>query len=509
MRLKFREKYFRKLDSRTYLIAILLFALFLRIIFLSGINSSDDLNYMTISHEILEGKFESGSLHTLRILMIYPTVFFFWLLGISNFSAALWPLICSMGTIILIYKIGKLLFNERVGLLSAFLLSFFPLDVIYATRLAADVPVAFLMTVSVYLFLKARTVNRGYLYLFSSGIVLGLSYLVKELGLLLFFFYFVYIIYEFISKRKINFNYSFILLGFLLVFTIEGLYYYSSNGDFLLRYHAVSGIFSVPTDYWGKGIYPIDILTFYPPAMLNLVDYYSGTPNTRIYGFFFYFIFLALIYSLIIREKRSYALIIWMLSLFLYLQIGTRSLSEYLLFGKEYRYLIIIIVPALIILASFLLDKSKVIRKFLPISVIFLLSTSVYYGYFISEHLNYGSGECGCVRMSDIHKISDYIKTSNGTFFIDNTIYYYVLIDLNYNETRLRMVNSVKNESRVSGSFIVLNSSYIILNSCSGQGDTLPEFMCNPPKDWRLVEIIAGKNNNTDRDYNPAIYYAP
>lgn len=509
MHLKFREKDLRKLDSRIYLIGILLFALFLRIIFLSGVNTSDDLNYINSAYKILEGSFSPTWSMSLRVLMIYPTAFFFWLFGISNFSAALWPLICSMGTIILIYKIGKLLFNERVGLLAAFLLSFFPLDVTYATRVSPDLPLAFLMTISVYLFLKARTVNRNYLYLFSSGIALGLSYLTKVLGLLLFFFYFVYMIYDFISKRKINFNYSFIVLGFLLVFVIEGLYYYSSNGDFLLRYNEVSKIYTTTGVYWGKGIYPIDILTFYPPAMLNLVDYYSGTPNTRIYGFFFYFVFLALIYSLIRREKRSYVLIIWMLSLFLYLQIGTRSLSEYLLFGKEYRYLTIITVPALIILASFLLDKSKVIRKFLLISVIFLLSTSVYYGYFISEHLNYGIGECGCVRMSDIHKISDYIKASNGTFFVDNTIYYYVLFDLKYNPTQLRGVSFVKNVSELSGSFIVLNSSYISLNSCSGYGYTLPEFMCNPPEDWRLVEIIAGKNNNTDRDYNPAIYYAP
>ena len=49
------------------------------------------------------------------------------------------------------FYFGKLLFNEKIGLIASFLLSFFPLDIVYATKLNSDLPSSFFMALGVYL----------------------------------------------------------------------------------------------------------------------------------------------------------------------------------------------------------------------------------------------------------------------------------------------------------------------------------------------------------------------
>jgi len=510
------KKILRKIKYEFLLLIILFFALSLRLIFFTGVNTSDDAAYYNSAYDILTGEFRPSWLMTLRIMLLYPTAFFFWLFGINNFSAGLWPLFCSLGVIVMAYKIGEITFDKKIGLLAALLLTFFPLEVIYGTRLSPDVPNSFFMSVSIFLFLKGKKLvsSKSKIFYFVSGIALGLAYLVKALGALLFVFYVSYIFLDIIIRKKINWNYLLIFFGFLFLFCLEGLYYYQTNGDFLLRYHEMTGTYSATSGYWGKGIDPKDVLTFYPPAMLNLSDYYTFAPNTRIYGFFFYFVIIATIYLLIKKEKRSYILILWMLALFLYLQIGTRSISQYLLFGKEMRFLTIISVPCSIIVAAFLSQKNLMMRYFLPISIVFLFFTSVYYTYFLADHLDYGLGECGCMRMSDIRQIAEFIKNrKNSTFYVDEAVFDNIRFFLSYDIENLKVANFVKNEEEMKNSFIVLNSSLPLINSCKisrlDHPKPLPEFMCQPPKEWKLVKIIGGRYNNLEREYNPTIYYAP
>lgn len=507
---KLPHKFYMK--PRFLLLAIVLFALTLRLIFFTGVNTSDDAIYYNSVHEILAGNFHPGFIMTLRLLLLYPTAFFFYLFGASNFSAGLWPLICSLGTLILIYKIGKLIFDEKVGLLAAFLFSFYPLEVIYGTRLTADLPTELFITASLFLFLKGlKGKGKPNVFYFLSGIALGLSYLVKELGLLLFVFYFAYMILEILRKRKINWNYSFIFLGFLLVFLFEGFFYYSATGDFLHRFHESINTYSATSNYWGKGIEPKDILTFYPPAMLNLSNYYPS-PNTSIYGFFFYFVFASIVYLLLKKEKRAYLLILMFLSMFLYMQAGTRSLTRYLIFGKEMRFLTIITAPSLILIAAFLTSNKKFMRILLPISLIFLLATSIFYIYFLSDYLEYGMGECGCMRISDIKQIAEFIKNNpRNTFYVHEGTYDNIRFFLEFNTTSLKSATNM-NETGVKGSYVVFNSSLPLLNDCRFEREkhieTAPDFLCKPPEGWKLVKIIGGRGGDTDREYNPAIYYA-
>lgn len=103
------------------------------------------------------------------------------------------------------------MWNVEIGLLSAFLASFSPVDVINATRLDTDIVLAFFMALSVLFFLRSvKNKNyRRFNYL-SAGICIGFSYLVKLFVVLLPFIFFIYLLY----KKKINKKILFLILGF-------------------------------------------------------------------------------------------------------------------------------------------------------------------------------------------------------------------------------------------------------------------------------------------------------
>jgi len=145
------------LRKHSCLIWILIFALFLRLYFFVGLNWSDDIGYVNDAYRILKNEFVFTKYPpTLRPMMIYPLSFTFLVLGISNYTATLYPLLASLGSIILIFYLGKEFFDYETGLIAAFLLSFFPLNVIYSTWIMPDLIIAFFMGLSVYFFLKSN-----------------------------------------------------------------------------------------------------------------------------------------------------------------------------------------------------------------------------------------------------------------------------------------------------------------------------------------------------------------
>jgi len=203
-------KKLKNLNHEIWLVFILVFAFALRLNFFIGLNLNDDLTYVNTAHDIIRGKFNFNAwIFAVRHMMNFPIAFFFFILGISDFSAALWPLLTSIGSIVIAYYIGKKIFDVKVGLLSAFLLSIFPVDVAYATTIVPDIPVAFFMGLSVYLFLLGEK-GKNTMYYFLSGTAIGLAWLVKSLALLILPFFVAYFILDKVglglktTRRKVS-----------------------------------------------------------------------------------------------------------------------------------------------------------------------------------------------------------------------------------------------------------------------------------------------------------------
>ncbi len=82
---------------------------------------------------------------------LFGWILFFWkLLGENEFTLRLLPLLFGMVAIVMVYKLGKVLFNKKVGLVSAFLLAISPFHIYYSQELRSYTLITFLSLVSIY-----------------------------------------------------------------------------------------------------------------------------------------------------------------------------------------------------------------------------------------------------------------------------------------------------------------------------------------------------------------------
>ena len=88
-----------------------------------------------------------------------------------------------LGTIVLVFAIGRLLYGRRAGLLAALLIALMPYDVLVSRQVLLDGPMTFFSTASLYLVaLYATTSRRAWLY--AAGAAMGLTILTKETSVL-------------------------------------------------------------------------------------------------------------------------------------------------------------------------------------------------------------------------------------------------------------------------------------------------------------------------------------
>lgn len=222
------NKFIIKNKFLLWLIPILIFALVLRLYFFVGFSCCDDSGYVNSAKMISDGHWQITGIYDSRIAMVYPIAFFYLVFGVSDFSTAMYFLLISMGTIIVTYYLGKIIFNEIVGLIAAFLLSIHPLFVVSASMLVNDILLAFYMSLSVYFFIKGEKYGKVRNYILS-GIFYGIAFLVKSSAIffaLVFFIYYLFndfLGFNFFDKRNIRKNHSikkiigFLIFGLLLV----------------------------------------------------------------------------------------------------------------------------------------------------------------------------------------------------------------------------------------------------------------------------------------------------
>lgn len=474
------------------LLAILAFGLALRLVFFTGIGASDSLAYAEFSNDFGEKeKIEENLFIASRIGLFFPVNILYRLFGVNDFSSNILMLALSLASIVLAYKFGRLLFNEKTGLLAAFLLSFFPIDVVFATRLMTDFPAAFFVGLSVYYFLKSeRQMNKVYLLL--SGAFLGIAYLIRELTILMGLFFLVYALYH----KKFRKEYFFGAAGFFLVFSLELLYFFSMTGNPFFRYTSISTEISVvsETDNYGRGNLPFS-LAHYPYIIFT----------DDLLGLFYPFIFIVVFYFIYYRKKESYNLLFWFIPVLLYISFGTESFTSYVPIPVAARFLAIITLPGILLLAYFLMQENDVIRKvLLPGIVILLLLTSLGYVY-ASTHRNAIDSEKYAYSFikdfdKDIYTDSRTIRVFNYlSGFEDNPnikpFNNYVFLDPENTHAM--------NLSGVHDSYVVVNRGMLDFLTSSKKGIVFPDEVQDIPENWVLEGKFPSKLNRIE------VYYVP
>lgn len=479
------------------LLLILVFALALRLIFFTGVSSSDSLYYSEFADKIIKNQPFIGNHLSLRLGIIYPAAMMYSLFGVNDYSSGIMALVFSLASIILIYKFGRLLFSEKAGLLSAFLMSFFPLDVILSTTLMGDITSTFFLALSVYLFLKSEKTdnkkNSGWLCLIS-GVSLGAAYLIREISVLIALFFVVYVIY----KKKIKSNYFLVPLGFLLVSVIEVVYFYNATGNPFFRFSTVNSewatiILNAPL--YSRGAFPYSLLYF--PYIIF---------THHFLGLFYPFILVSVFYFIVYKKKDTYSMLFWFVPLLVYICIGSTSPTRYVLFPADPRMLSLITFPGILLLAQFLSQQDRIIKKALAPSIsVLLLLTSI-----------------GLVAVSDYRHTLDIEKniysslkalpskqvyTDESTVRVMNYLSSYRNTD-NFKEfNHYDFLNSKNNYaldlSRVKDAYIVVNRESADYNLARKTGIVYPKDIFDIPKNWILKKELSTKTYG-----KVEIYYA-
>ncbi len=461
-------------NTKFLLFLIVLFGIVLRLIFFSGVSASDDLSYSRYAYYINTKGVDPNSVLTLatRIGLLYPVAFFYYLFGVNDLSSIILIFITAIGNMILAYFFGGLLGNKKIGLMAAFLLAIFPLEVINSTKLLSDIPSAFFMALGVYLFLHSEKKKVTKFFYFLAGISIGIGYLIRESASLIALFFAIYIV----MNRKIKKEYFLIVIGFLLIFVVEVLTLYKLTGNPLYRFTTVQDYIlqrHAQYNYFGRLSFPEGLL-HYPYIIIT---------NSLI-SYFYIIIFIAIIYFLILKKKNLYTLILWFLPLLLYLSFGSSNFFKYVPFKADPRYLSVITIPGIVLLAFFLTEKNKYFKKIImPAGLAILLVTSV-----LSLYTNREDNDA----VNNLRVLYPYLEKVKKPIYMDSRSKFVIDYLSGYNNT-LDIIEYPQEFGNVKDSYIVINKAMIKGLKEVNKNAKFPTEIDNPPKKWKVVREV-GKN---------------
>ncbi|MCL4561054.1 MAG: glycosyltransferase family 39 protein [Chloroflexi bacterium] len=89
-----------------------------------------------------------------------------------------------MGTILLVYLVGKTLYGNLPGSLAALFIAFMPYHVVVSRQVLLDGPMAFFATLTLFMLAKYAVTERR-IWLYATGAAMGLTVLSKETGIVM------------------------------------------------------------------------------------------------------------------------------------------------------------------------------------------------------------------------------------------------------------------------------------------------------------------------------------
>ena len=383
----------RRLKPLHWLAVILGVALALRVIFFLGLCVADDFNYCHLAGKMLRGEpyfSAEGEFRSVRWPVILPVVASFWLFGSSEAAAVWGSMAYSLAGIAVLFLIGRRLFGDRVGLYAGLLLAVFPGDVLYATQLMPDLPVAFFTGLSVLLFLKAEGApdRRKAMQYYA---VCGLAMLGAFLGRVTAVYFFPFFLVFMFSRRRLERGAWLIFAGFGAALGLLYLFYAVKTGEFFyelillrkIRASAGAGYITPPT-FTRNLAYMVPMIVS-KVDRLDLLGVHARIllASPYLFGFFYYFIIPCFVYWAVKlqrtmqpdprnasrrgREVKEVAVtqtggafpassallipVLWLLVAYAYGEYGTISLGQYQQLNKLPRFLLVQTMPGLLLLA--------------------------------------------------------------------------------------------------------------------------------------------------------------
>lgn len=217
--------------------AMIALAAALRLAFFNGVFGSDDVVYLNRSVEISQGIWSIANYNgALRYGYNIPAGVLIYLFGLNLFTATLWPFLCSLAEIAMVYIFAGAFWGRRSGICAALILTCTPLHVAAATRLHADSVVSFFLSLSFVLFFVAERWSNRAMY-FLAGIAMGCVFWVKELAVVGLFGLALYPVFW----RRLDLRWVYVIAGGLVMLVAHFALMTVIAGDPLHLFKVVTG----------------------------------------------------------------------------------------------------------------------------------------------------------------------------------------------------------------------------------------------------------------------------
>ncbi len=317
------------------LIAVLLLAALLRLVFIQGYVESDPAYYAGLANELAHGKFyvndyDAALAFPLRVGVYAPVALLIKIFGLSENTIIIFPFIVSLAGCLLSYVLARALFGHRAGLVSAALVAILPADIAMASTLFPDMIAAFWANLGIaILFLDPnKNSDRHSLSLsILAGLCFGVSWLSKESVIYLAPFVLIYL------YRRQSFFLHALCVGVppALIIFIEGGFYWIATGDWLFHFHTIQRNYaqnavwffdeSSPYFGWGHGEYYHAVLRrVLSRGPRDLLTAFCGLPILGL---------IAFAYGIAVKDRRLLHLGFWLVLLLAAFNFGSSSLSSY------------------------------------------------------------------------------------------------------------------------------------------------------------------------------------
>ncbi len=344
-----------------YLILILVLALVLRSVFIGTNFSGDAIDtvgparnfvetgvaavYYTTEENVHQYSYQVDGVYfnythpPMRVLL-----YSLWasLVGFSNATMILLPIIFGLLSILFIYMLGKELYSEKVGLLAALLASVVRYH-IYASVIGfGDNFLMFTLIASLYFFLRYLKTSK-YAYFIPVVIFTALGFLTK---LAIFAMIPTFFIIAFLYRDKIKMQKSFLLIIITIALSLGAVYF---------SYPITEYLTGVTNDQFNFFDSYIGLFLTATPSTNDFLAQKSFYLMSFIWQFTPFFSALVAL-SLLMKRDRSY----WFLTAWFIVAFLSGMSAN----GQDFqRYMVIAIAPAIILVAKYLGNISTNYRK--------------------------------------------------------------------------------------------------------------------------------------------------
>lgn len=232
-----------KVKFQRYFWIIILVAVVLRLIYVTGFVYDDTFPYSVQAANIADGRYDMNAdlYYAMNISFIFMLGLFVSVFGKNPVGFYAWPFIAGVLTVVLGMVMAKRYYGEKVALITGLLLATSPIFILWSTIPHPDSLNPLLWNLFLFFFIRgelASTQKETALNFILAGFIMGFSFYTRIFSIILF----VVVPISFLIYRRFSLSgilrYAWLIPGFSIAFLMGNGAYYIWEGDFFLRYHS-------------------------------------------------------------------------------------------------------------------------------------------------------------------------------------------------------------------------------------------------------------------------------